>query len=330
MKAVMTFDATMSARLNEMMTELHELVSRLQTPKPSNQNWRQAVLDRCAELVRLIAEILAEFRQTMEASGESIKESLEGIAEKLRGYSSELGRHPNARRLKSMYRTLSDGYEELLVEIRELKQAGLLSTARARHLKPMNYARNVFHAMMGVTGVLMYQFVLGRTAALAVMLCLLSVFGTLEITRRFSPRWNDFLVDRVFGIIARPHERHHVNGSTWFLIALVVIVFLYPKNVVIPAVLILSFADPAASVAGKLWGGRKIVHGKSYVGSLAFLAIAFCISLPFALAVHSIAVGMLTAAAIALAGTLAELFITGIDDNFSIPIVCATAGYFLL
>jgi dolichol kinase len=229
-----------------------------------------------------------------------------------------------------MYRTLSDGYEELVVELRDLKKAGFLSTARARHLKPINYARNVFHALTGVTGVLLYQFVLGRTAALAVMLGILSVFGLLEISRRFSARWNDFLVDRVFGMISRPHERHQVNGSTWFLIALVVIVFLYPKSVVTAAVLVLSFADPAASVAGKLWGGKKIMHGKSYVGSLAFLVVAFCVSLPFAIASSTILWGFFAAAVIALAGTLAELLISRIDDNFAIPIVCATVGYFLL
>ncbi len=80
---------------------------------------------------------------------------------------------------------------------------------------------------MGLTGAILYYFVLTRIQALAILVAIFLVFGVLEITRRFSGRWNDYLVDKVFGAIARPSERYRVNSSTFYVMALIIIVLFY-------------------------------------------------------------------------------------------------------
>lgn len=348
MQASAAFDSQLSMRLNELMAELHELVSKLQMPKPKSESWKKAMLDRCEAANGRIKEIIAEIRRIIETINASVSnmteaaakswaekhsslsESLEEIGDKISGCADELSDSPNVRKLKAMYQSLCECYEELVVEIKSLKEEGLLQTAKASHIKPVNYARNIFHISMGVGSAALYEFVLTKNQALIVMGILLAIFGTLEITRRFSSRWNDYLVDKVFGLISRPHERGQTNGATWFLIALFVIVLIFPKKVDLAAVLILGLADPAASICGKLWGRKKLLGEKSYVGSLVFLIVAFLIALPFAISGHSVLYGVFAAFIIALAGALTELLITKIDDNFTIPVVCATVGYFLI
>lgn len=351
MHAVALIDARLETQLHEMMTELHELVSRLQLPRLKGDAWREQTLARCQELTQRITEILEQLRAMAREAEEQISErlhewrdhyaqswdthraelhrNLETVAERLRVYSAELSARANKQTLKDVYQTLQVGYEELVNEISQLRQEGLISTARASHLKPVNYARNIFHAMMGITAAVMYQFVLTRNESMVVLITLMSVFGFLEITRRFSTRWNDFLVDTVFGWIARPHERTKTNGSTWYVIALVLILFLYPKPVVLAAVLTLALADPAASVAGKLWGKKKIIAGKSYVGSLAFLLVAFAVCFPFAVSYHGFLFAFPVALIVAFVTMLAELLITKVDDNFTIPVTCATVAWML-
>ena len=345
------FDRTLINELNKMMQELYDLVSKLQTPKPGKDGWRQAIRQRCEVLVVQISEILATIQQRVDQYEDRISErlhnlrydwhkwieqrdslhtTLEGISEKLKIYSEELGKTSRAQRFKSMYKTLSAGYEDLVDEIRVLKRAGIISSVRARHLKPINYKRNLFHAINGITGVLLYGFVLSRFAALTIMITLLSIAVVFEITRKIWPKWNDFLVDYVFRLVVRPHERTQINSLTWFVVALVAIVYLFPKNVALASVLVLSLADPAASIAGKLWGNKKIVGNKTYIGSMAFMIVAFVVALSFMLYAHTIFYSLFAALLVAMVGTLVELFITRIDDNFTIPIACSIMFFLLL
>ena len=184
--------------------------------------------------------------------------------------------------------------------------------------------------MCGTICVLLYQFLLDRHLALILMGGFLSVFLTLEITRRFSDSWNEFLVHKVFGIIARPHERTKTNGATYFLVSMFLLVLMFPQKPVVQlAVLVLAFADPAASVFGKLWGRRKLFKDKSFLGTSAFLVVAFAVVLGFltlAVPAFGFPKALLVATVVAVFATVTELFSIRIDDNLSIPIVSALAA----
>jgi dolichol kinase len=352
MQEVALIDATLANQLNQMMAELHELVSKLQLPRLKGDTWRKQAIERCQLLAARITEIIEQLKEmsiaiendlserwqnlreryahTWESQRGALHNALEKVAERLSVYSAELDKRPNGRKLKAVYGTLSAGYEELVDEITELRRIGLITSARASHLKPMNYARNVFHAMMGISSAIMYGLLISRETALIIVISIFSTFASLEITRRIWPKWNDFLVDKVFGIIARPHERKQTNGSTYYVAALILILLLFPKPVCLMAVLVLGLADPAASVAGKLWGKKKIVNGKSYVGSLTFLVVAFAVALPFSMSMHSFLAAIPIALVVAFTTMLAELLITKIDDNFTIPVVCASVAWMFI
>ncbi len=251
--------------------------------------------------------------------------SLGRMQASLHEYSEELMDRPNGQRLHAIYEELAEDYEELLANIREEK----ISEIKAAHLKPVNYFRNIFHVAMGLTSALLYQFVFSRETALIVVGSILFAAGTMEISRRFSTRWNDFLVDKVFGTVSRPHERAKTNGSTFYVLAIFLLLIFFSKPVALISVLILGFADPAASVIGKLWGRRKLFKDKSFVGTGSFFTVAFAVSFGFAMLAlpeYSVAYRLIAAAGISLVATATELLSTRIDDNFSIPMSAALAA----
>jgi dolichol kinase len=218
------------------------------------------------------------------------------------------------------------------VELERLrKQHSVGEAYRLQCLKTDNYARNVFHMTMGLTAVLLYEYVLSHRQASIVIVSLCATFLLLETVRRFLPSWNDFMVDRLFGAISRPWERHQINSSTYYTIGLVIVTLFFPKPVAQIAVLVLAFGDPMATLVGKRWGKRKVWNEKSYVGVGAFVLTSFVATTTFLLLVGgelTLGSKLSLALTVSLAGALAELVSERIDDNLTVPIFCAGIAYF--
>jgi dolichol kinase len=327
-KAATYEDVPFSFRtMNEVFKDLRGFISSIHKPKFADAAWAEAKTKVCQELAAKMAEMHDYVTDKKKSFSESFTASLARMQQSLQQYSAELKAKPNSARLQALYAELADDYEELVANIRTQK----ITQIKAIHLKPVNYARNIFHVLNGITCVLLYQFVLSKGLALWLMGSVLSVFLFLEVIRRSRPRLNDFLVDKVFGTISRPHEKHKVNGSTNYLIAMILLVIFFPKPIVLMSVLVLGFADPAASVVGKLWGRRKLFREKSFLGTGTFLATSMAVCLTFmALAApeFSFAYALLAAAVVSVVATATELFSTRIDDNLSIPLMAAVAAVF--
>lgn len=203
---------------------------------------------------------------------------------------------------------------------------GLADALKACHVelpsvRPTNYARSGFHVLAGIIALLVVQF-LPWVLVLAIPGALCLVAWTLEISRRFSDRWNDRMM-RLFSQVAHPHERYRVNSSTWFLTALT---FLATLGHPIPgamAVMVLGFGDPAAALIGRRWGRTKLVNNRSLEGTVAFALVAFLACIVVLGIFHgdlAATTMLLIAALAAVVGALVELFSRRIDDNFAIPV----------
>ncbi len=307
--------------------ELHQFVTNLQRPRLADGKWAGVVRQRCQELSRKVAVARASVQEQRQA----LRLSLDRISGHLHAYAQELEENRNIAQLKETYRSLAKGYELLRVELeRYRKQYAVQVAYPLRRLKTINYARNVFHMAMGLTGVLMYEYLLTYHQACIVMLSLCTLFVSLEALRRFFPRWNDFMVDKLFGAISRPWERHQVNSSTYYAIGLALVTVFFPKPAAQIALLVLAFGDPMATLAGKAWGRRKLWKEKSCVGSGAFVfasfvaTTAFLFLLPNSLGATS---RIALALSVSLGGALAELFSNRVDDNLTIPLLCAMIAW---
>jgi dolichol kinase len=323
-------DATVDASLRAMLEEVHQFVAGLRLPRGEQEApWRLRARQRCHELRQRAAAL----RERVSTYGRDLDLSFDGLSQTLHDVAAELADKPSVKRLSEIRRNLAERYEEIVAQVSAVGPSDL-ALARLRSIRLPKAARSLFHLSMGLVAVFMYQVVLSRTQALYVLFSFLAVFTGLEIGRRFSVRFNDFLVYRVFGLIVRPRERYRINSATYYLAGLTFITLVAPKVVVCAAILALAIGDPLAALAGSRFGRLRIVGEKTLIGSMAFLLSAFlAVSgylLLFSQNLFSPAMSMLLAATISLVGTLAELFSGPLDDNFAIPVASALAGTGLL
>ncbi|MBI4699783.1 MAG: hypothetical protein HY744_01230 [Deltaproteobacteria bacterium] len=285
---------------------------------------RRPTAEGLARLRERALALLAGFAAVRQHLGAQMDATVDQISGALRTMVAELdAEHPIRRRLQAEWRALGAHYETLLEHVRRLRLA-VPRSATLGHLKPRNLGRNAFHVGMGVLGIALYEFVLSRTLTLAIGGTLLASFLALELVRRHSVRWNERLWGRIFAPISRPGEAHRTCTSTWYLGGLMIGVWFFPQRAIELGTLVLAFGDPVASLVGKRWGRTKIWADKSLAGTLAFIAVSFGLCTAFIcwrLPALGLASALGTAAAVSLAGALAELVSTKLNDNLTIPLV---------
>lgn len=208
--------------------------------------------------------------------------------------------------------------------------AGAAARPRA---KPHNLARTSFHALSGVMWALLYEHVLERGPLLWVLAGCLVFFVTDDVMRRWFPDRRSGFAVAVFRLLSRSSEASRMASSTWYALGLMVGVALLPKPACLMGILVLAFADPAAGLVGRRWPGLRLYRDKSVGGTSAFLVVAFAIA-GASLAIQAPALALVprlwAAAAIALAGTVAELLGDHVQDNFSIPVVTGAIAALVL
>ena len=121
---------------------------------------------------------------------------------------------------------------------------------------------------------------------------------------------------RMFPSLASDRERTGIASSTWYALGMMLVYALFPARVVVPAILTLGLADPAASTVGRIWGRRRLGKG-TVLGTAVFAAVAF--------AVMATAVGPPAALVAALATAAVEVLRTPLDDNLTVPVTAALA-----
>ena len=134
---------------------------------------------------------------------------------------------------------------------------------------------------------------------------------------------NDFvknLYNKYLKNILRGHEsdgsRIYFTGGTYIVLAFLMCVVLFEKNIAILSMMIIIFCDTAAAITGKLFG-RHHIGKKTFEGSLAFFIVGMILFIiimkPVSFIVFAIGI-----AAVFLT-TLFELIPMKIDDNIVIP-----------
>jgi len=150
---------------------------------------------------------------------------------------------------------------------------------------------------------------------LGAVLCLFLIFdiGRMRnITiRKFFEKYFDWML-RV------KEKKGGFTGATWVMIASVVVIGVFPKDIAILALLFMSFGDSFAAIFGIGLGKIKLGN-KTLEGSLACLIACLIIGLFFPDINIFIKLGG------AITATFIELLPIPVDDNFSIPFSSALA-----
>jgi len=317
-----------AAAFNYALEDLREFLNTMQRPRLADAQWVRSAQERAEALqVRF-----AEARQAFSNRSQTLSGAIEELSDGLREWTSEFMERPRKRRLRYITRRLSFRYEALVREARAWMDEAMIPVEAPATVKPANYMRNVFHVAMGAISILLVEVLLSKTACIWVTSAVAVVALSMEISRRYIPAWNAYLVRRVFGAISRPREMYRINGATWYTLAILTVLLTVPLRAAELGVIILALADPAATLAGRRWGTTKIWKDKSVVGASAFFVVAWTIAFLFATIVPGGPVGVVSrlimATAVALVGVVAEVFTEAMDDNFTIPVLCAGVAAF--
>lgn len=203
-------------------------------------------------------------------------------------------------------------------------QAGVSLALRS----DLHLLRKLWHFTMGMAIVLIYTGTgMSRATGATVLGFFFLAFFSIEMLRLRNPRVNAVAL-RMLGALMRRGEESRLSGVPYYLAAAIIAVLVFPKTVTILALLFLACGDPAASLAGILYGDRSVrfSNGKSLVGTAA--GVLVCTLIAGAL-LASLGLGFGTWLALSLlsgmAGGLAEMVPLEIDDNFTIPVVSGFA-----
>jgi len=192
--------------------------------------------------------------------------------------------------------------------------------------------RKLWHMGMMLTVALLYMYV--ATSKEAALFWIVVIGGPEVILDLLRLRWkklNRFVIF-IFGPLMRKRELASLSSMAYFLIALFLITAIFPKPVVILAILCLAFGDPVANIVGIRFGKDMITKGKSLQGTLACFGV--CSILTFlVLALFGIPSDYLFLISLAggFSAAAGEVLASKIfDDNFLVPIMTASVIYPLL
>jgi dolichol kinase len=318
--ATITLDLSAQALLGAFVQELHDFMASFPLRAPNEADWERFR----QKLAELQAKAQAT-RDVLQARRASLAPKLDRLTEDLKALSAEFAERRRAR-MKELSAKIALQYEDLRRTMQLFPTVA--ATLELRKLKPINYHRNLFHVSNGLAAVVAAEVLLPPAVCSVVLAGLCALVIMLETARRFVPPLNDFLMDRVFHRVSRPRERHEVNSASWYTLALTLSYFLMPLRAVEVGVLVLAFADPAASIVGKRWGTLKLYREKSWLGTAAFALTAALVSYGFvalALPGTSLAWRLALAGTAAGVGALTELFSDKLDDNFTVLLLVAGA-----
>jgi dolichol kinase len=174
--------------------------------------------------------------------------------------------------------------------------------------------RRAFHAANGVM-LALGPGALGLIPPVTVLLLagLLVVLLSMDLARLRAPGLNA-LFFRSFPSLASPREAAGIASSTWYVVGALIAWAFFAPRVVVPSILVLALADPAASFLGRVVKSPRVGSG-SVFGSSIFFVVATAILLPGA--------GWGVALAVAALVTVVEAMPWKLDDNLTVPLSTA-------
>jgi dolichol kinase len=178
-------------------------------------------------------------------------------------------------------------------------------------ISPLELRRQILHLIFGVVLItLLYYDIIGAIVLIQILLTGI-LFSIL--CKKFRVPIASWVMDRF------ERKEFQVNfpgkGPILFLVGSITVVLLFPKNIALASMAILSIGDAFSHVFGKLLSRKQYKYLKSIKGtiigiSFSFIAALIFVDIKLALTGSVITMGL-------------EGIKLGIDDNLYIPVVAA-------
>jgi len=115
--------------------------------------------------------------------------------------------------------------------------------------------RKSLHSSIGFLTVYLYMSDGSPTLVIYSLVTALAIIVPADILRLNHKGFAAFY-EKQLGALMRESEKNSSNGVIWYIIGVTFALYYYPLDVATVAILILSWADTAASTIGRLWGSK--------------------------------------------------------------------------
>ncbi len=179
-------------------------------------------------------------------------------------------------------------------------------------ISSLELRRQTLHLFFGLFIIVMLYFNIFTIYYLMGILILGFILSIL--CKRYRVPIASWVIDK----FERPENRYIFpgKGPIFFILGSIFVVYLFPQNIALASIMILTLGDALSHVFGKLLSGKTYKHLKSVEGTIAGMAFSFIGALLF-VNVFAALFGSL------LSMSLENIKISYIDDNLLIPIVAA-------
>jgi len=115
--------------------------------------------------------------------------------------------------------------------------------------------RKTLHSSIGfLTLYLYYSHGSPHTVVVALSMALIIIIPTDIL--RLNHTGFEQLYERCLGSLMRESEKKSSNGVIWYMLGAIFVLYFYPLDIAVVSILILSWADTAASTIGRWWGSK--------------------------------------------------------------------------
>lgn len=180
--------------------------------------------------------------------------------------------------------------------------------------------RKIIHLIILIVLILFFTIKnqVGQQAGLLFLVALLIIFLILEYLRLDLQLKLPF-----FHKLIRPKEEYRVYGVVFFLSSTIIALAVFDVPIALAALLMTTFGDMSAAIAGKKYGTTMLFRNKTVIGFvtelITNLLVAVIISLSFSINIYILI-------AMAFAATITETMVDELDDNLVVPLVSGFIG----
>ncbi|KAI0077559.1 hypothetical protein K474DRAFT_1661486 [Panus rudis PR-1116 ss-1] len=113
--------------------------------------------------------------------------------------------------------------------------------------------RKILHSSIGFVTLYLYIRHHSPRQIVTVLSSALAVIVPADLLRLNSPGFAR-IYERCLGFLMRESEKKTTNGVIWYILGVIFVLSVYPTDLAVLSILILSWVDTAASTIGRLWG----------------------------------------------------------------------------
>lgn len=190
----------------------------------------------------------------------------------------------------------------------------------------LHLARKLWHILTGLTGMGFYFYVDLPSEDVGLALLGFGIFAFFFDLLRLKVNSLNEVMIKVMGPFMREGERSSLSGLPFYALGVGGSLFFFREPFAIISIFFLVFSDPVSSGFGIAFGKQKIWGRKSFEGAVAGFICCFLIVMTYGLMYFPVNINLFAFSLLAaLAGCIAELVSTKIDDNLTIPLISGGA-----